>query len=165
MVHHSFSLQYHHKKSKHLYHLWQWFPTFITIQTPSLKVPNSERQPNYSSHYSPFFYFQTQLNLQYVSSCVRCLKSHFPFQRNSKGYCTSMKTYKVQFQSFLTTALDEGEWSASWPAALLPSPHYTSNRRMGGLQSLFEILQNTEVSCGCWDLNPTTLSPWLNYIY
>jgi len=43
---------------------------------------------------------------------------------------------KVQLHSFLTMALDEGEQSASCPAALHPSPHYTSNRRMGGLQSL-----------------------------
>jgi len=47
-----------------------------------------------------------------------------------------IRQVKVQFHSLLTTALDEGEWSASCSAALPPSPHYTSNRRLAGIQSL-----------------------------
>jgi hypothetical protein len=45
---------------------------------------------------------------------------------------------EVQLYSFLTSALDGGEWSASRPCRALPwgkDPRYPLNRRLGGPQS------------------------------
>jgi hypothetical protein len=50
----------------------------IPPPSPSLKIQNSKSQPNYSPYYSPIFYFQTQLNLQYVYLCPVFDKA-FPF--------------------------------------------------------------------------------------
>jgi hypothetical protein len=44
----------------------------------------------------------------------------------------------VQTHIFLTSALAEGEWSASATAALPPPPPYPLARRLGGPQSQSE---------------------------
>jgi hypothetical protein len=51
-----------------------------------------------------------------------------------------MKAYwgaEIQLHAFLTSALDEWEWSASSPGRFTPreSPLYQLDRRLGGLQS------------------------------
>jgi hypothetical protein len=48
------------------------------------------------------------------------------------------RNVEVQFNSFLTSALYEGEWSAVCPGSFIPhrkSPQYLLHRKLGGSQS------------------------------
>jgi hypothetical protein len=71
-----------------------------------------------------------------------------------------MKMYggvEVQFHTFLTSALDEGEWSASCPGhfTLEKSPMYQLDRRMCRPQSQCECSGREKIPKTSRELNPS----------
>lgn len=169
--------------------------TFTTYGSDSR--PLSLHKPFPWKTKSPFFYFQTQLNLQYIYLCpelstkgllyglgasgperawthisfyAQCLTNHFPFQRNSKGKVPvqAMKTYKTSVGTvpLILNYSTRWRWMVSLMSSHFTPPVHTTHRTGGwlGSRAYLEIFQNIEVSCSCWDLNPTSFSPWRNYI-
>jgi hypothetical protein len=54
---------------------------------------------------------------------------------------------EVQVYSFLTSALDGGEWSTPNPGHFIPVPIESLNRWLGGLQSRSDILGQRKHIC------------------
>jgi hypothetical protein len=63
---------------------------------------------------------------------------------------------EVCHHSFLTSALDAGEWSASRPGLFTPR-----NEKGGwvGCRPGLDVVGNTKISCPCLDVNPRSSSP------
>jgi hypothetical protein len=75
----------------------------------------------------------------------------------------AMKTngeVKVQFHTFLTSALDGGEWSATCPVLFTPgdSPQYPLDRRLGGPESWSEHIDKEKNSHPLQESDPGCLA-------
>ena len=60
----------------------------------------------------------------------------------------------AKFNSFLTSALDTGEWSTWHPGHFTSSEEHLLKRRLGGSTAGLDILEKRKICCLHWDLNP-----------
>jgi hypothetical protein len=58
---------------------------------------------------------------------------------------------------FLTSALDEGEWSASRPGRFTPGERFLGTHWIGGLVG---PTASVEAVCPCWESNPGRPAPY-----
>jgi hypothetical protein len=63
---------------------------------------------------------------------------------------------EILLHSFVTSALNRPEWSASHPGSFThgKEPWFPLNMKLGGLNSWSDCFGEERISCVCWDLNP-----------
>jgi hypothetical protein len=79
-----------------------------------------------------------------------------------------MKTYggvEVQFQEYLASALDGGEWSASRPGRFTLGERASSIRWIGGWvgpRDALDAVAEKKYPCPCQEIEPRSSSPFVN---